>query len=132
MVNYKQLIKIARKAKNFAHAPYSQFRVGAALLTSSGKIITGCNIENSSYGLTICAERLALFKAFSEGITKGFKAIAIISDSDKITPPCGACRQVMIDLASNIDVILSNNRGSSKIYKLNDLLPYAFTKNDLL
>ena len=105
-MDHKTLVSRARAAKRFSHSPYSRFRVGAAVLTSSGKVYTGCNIENSSYGLTVCAERTALFKAVSEGETS-FEAIAIASDEKDATPPCGACRQVIMDLAGDIDVILS-------------------------
>jgi cytidine deaminase len=104
--------------------------VGAALLTESGKIITGCNIENSSFSLTICAERTAMFKAVSEG-NKSFRAIAIASDADQFIPPCGACRQVIQDLAGNIDVILTNKRGRAKRFTMADFLPMPFTKSML-
>ena len=113
-----------------SYSPYSKFRVGAALLTSTGKIFTGSNIENSSFSLTICAERTALFKAISEG-SKKFKAIAITSDSDDFIPPCGACRQVMLELAGNIDIILTNAKGKMMKTKVNLLLPHPFTKKYL-
>jgi cytidine deaminase len=129
-MNYQNLLRQARKAKQHSYSPYSKFRVGAALLTKSGKIYTGCNIENSSFSLTICAERTALFKAVSETRHK-FKAIAIVSDAEDFTPPCGACRQVMIDLAGNIDVVLANGKRQIKIFKLNTLLPLPFNNNNL-
>ena len=113
------------RAKNNSYSPYSNFRVGAALLTKTGKIFTGCNIENSSYSLTICAERTAIFKAVSEG-QRNFKAIAISSDMKEIIPPCGACRQVLMDLASDIDVILSGSNNKPIIIKLSKLLPMPF------
>ena len=113
------------RAKNNSYSPYSNFRVGAALLTKTGKIFTGCNIENSSYSLTICAERTAIFKAVSEG-QQNFKAIAISSDMKEIIPPCGACRQVLMDLASDIDVILSGSNNKPIIIKLSKLLPMPF------
>lgn len=129
-MNYKTLSKHALAARRFSYSPYSHFRVGAALLTSTGRVYTGCNIENSSYGLTICAERTALFKAISEGHKK-FKALAIASDENGFTPPCGACRQVIIDLAGNIDVILTKKNGETEIIKMKELLPHAFTKRNL-
>lgn len=129
-MNYKTLSRRALAARRFSYSPYSHFRVGAALLTSTGKVFTGCNIENSSYGLTICAERTALFKAVSEGHKK-FKALAIASDESGFTPPCGACRQVIIDLAGNIDVILTKRDGKTEVIKMAELLPHAFTKKNL-
>ena len=130
-MNYQKLLRKAREAKQHSYSPYSKFRVGAALLTKSGKIYTGCNIENSSFSLTICAERTAMFKAVSEA-KQTFKAIAIVSDTEDFTPPCGACRQVMIDLAGNIDVVLANGKKQIKIFKLNTLLPLPFDNNNLL
>jgi cytidine deaminase len=127
---YKQLAQLAFLAKKRAHAPYSGFRVGAALLTSGGEVYTGCNIELSTYGLTICAERTAIFKAVSEG-QKKFKAIAVVSDDPLYTPPCGSCRQVLVELAGNIDFIMVNGRGTRKVLKLNSLLPHAFGKKNL-
>lgn len=129
-MNKTKLITAAHKAKKNSYSPYSKFRVGAALLTSSGKIITGCNIENSSYSLTICAERTALFKAVSEG-HKRFKAIVIASDSSSFIPPCGACRQVLSDLAGNIDVFLSNNKHEVLQLKMEDFLPMPFNDSML-
>lgn len=124
-MNYRKLILAAEKAKLNSYSPYSKFRVGAALLTKSGKIITGCNIENSSFSLTVCAERTALFKAVSDA-QREFKAIAIVSDADGFTPPCGACRQVIKDLAGNIDIVLSDGSRKIKIVKLSSLLPLPF------
>jgi len=126
----KELLRIATDAGRRAYAPYSNFRVGAALLTAAGKVYSGCNIENSSYGLTICAERTAIFKAISEG-ERNFKAIAIVADDPDFTPPCGACRQVLFDLAGNIDIILVNDRGKMKVIKLKELLPMAFDSKHL-
>ncbi|MBI3789214.1 MAG: cytidine deaminase [Ignavibacteriales bacterium] len=130
-VEYKELIKAAQNAKRRAHAPYSKFRVGAALLTSSGQIYSGCNVEISTYALTLCAERTAIFKAVSEG-EKKFKAIAVASDDPQYIPPCGACRQVLMDLAGNIDFIMVNGKGAGKVVKLTKLLPYAFGQKNLL
>jgi cytidine deaminase len=116
----------AREAAINAHAPYSKFRVGSALLAKSGKIFTGCNIESSSYSLTICAERTAIFKAISEG-ERSFLAIAVVSDGHGYTPPCGACRQVLMDLAGNIDCIMVDSSNQIKVTKLKMLLPNAFS-----
>jgi len=128
--NYKDLAQVALQARFHAYAPFSKFRVGAALLTTEGKIYTGCNIENSSFGLTICAERVAIFKAISSGETK-FRAIAIVSDDSEFTFPCGACRQVLIDLAGNIDCIMMDAKNRYKVSKLASLLPLAFTEKNL-
>ena len=128
---YQKLIAAARIAKRYSYSPYSKFRVGAALLTSKAKIYTGSNVENSSYGLTICAERTAIFKAISEG-EKRFVAIAVMSDSKDFTPPCGACRQVLMELARDIDFVMSDGKGNPRIMKLKDLLPYPFDKDKLL
>ena len=127
-MNKTKLIVAAHKAKKNSYSPYSKFRVGAALLTSTGKIITGCNIENSSYSLTICAERTAIFKAVSEG-HKRFKAIVIASDSSSFIPPCGACRQVLSDLAGTIDVFLSKHEVLH--LKMEDFLPMPFNDSML-
>jgi cytidine deaminase len=127
---YKKLVKDAIAAKKRAHAPYSHFRVGAALLASSGRIYSGCNVEISTYALTICAERTAIFKAISEG-DRNFKAIAVVSDDPGYTPPCGACRQVLMDLAGNIDFLMVNGKGKVKVLKMNKLLPHAFGQKNL-
>ena len=124
-VKYQGLVKAAQTAKQFSYSPYSDFRVGAALLTSAGKLYSGCNIESSSFSLTICAERTALFKAVS-GADRHFVAIAIATDSDDFVPPCGACRQVIQDLAGDIDVVLVNRKGKTRMHKSADLLPYPF------
>jgi len=119
------LLLAAKKAQEKSFSPYSKFRVGAALLTKSGKLFTGCNIENSSFSLTICAERTALFKAISEG-EKEFSKILIVSDSDDYISPCGACRQVLSDLAGDIEVVLTNANCDMQSKKMNELLPFAF------
>lgn len=124
-MNQQKLVAAAHKAKQNSHSPYSRFRVGAALLTRSGKIITGCNIEVSSYSLTLCAERVALFKAISEGHRR-FEAIAIATDLKEFVPACGACRQALLDLAGNIDVILCDAKKRTKKMRLKDLLPMPF------
>jgi len=119
------LIRAAVQAKNRAHAPYSDFRVGALLLTKNGKAYSGCNIESSSYGLTICAERVALFKAISEG-EEGFQQIYIATDHEQFCPPCGACRQVLWELAGDIEVIMINRERKHRSRQLSELLPDAF------
>ncbi|MGB9749676.1 MAG: cytidine deaminase [Caldisericia bacterium] len=125
----EELISLAKKASLNAYAPYSGFKVGAALLTKSGKIFTGSNIENASYGATVCAERVAIFKAVSEN-EKEFEGIAIYADSNKLSFPCGICRQVMSEFSQNLIIILSNEK-DRKIYTLKEILPYPFTKEDL-
>ena len=128
---YKKLISKAKKARKKAYTPYSKFQVGAAVLCAGGKIFTGCNIENASFGLAVCAERVAIFKAVSEGSTK-FEAIAVVGDTDKPCSPCGACRQVISEFGEDIVLVMSNLKGDAKIMKINELLPDAFGKNDLL
>ncbi|MCY3412304.1 MAG: cytidine deaminase [Candidatus Heimdallarchaeota archaeon] len=119
------LIKEAIKAREFAYAPYSGFKVGAALLTESG-IIRGCNVENISFSPTICAERNAIFSAISQGITS-FKSLAVVTGDTKPSEPCGVCRQVLSEFVTgNFKIILSNTRGDLKIFTLDDLLPYRF------
>jgi cytidine deaminase len=119
------LIAAARKAREFAHAAYSQFKVGAALETADGIVVTGCNIENATYGLTICAERVAMFKALSEGHRR-FRRIAIVADTASPTPPCGACRQILWEFAGDIEVILASLTAEAGRYRLRDLLPLPF------
>ena len=124
-MNYKTLAKRAAAARKHSHSPYSHFKVGAALLTKRGKVYTGCNIEISSFALTICGERTAIFKAVSEG-QRRFTAIAIATDEDKFTAPCGACRQVIMDLAGDIDFIMSKKNGDIKVLKMSELFPHPF------
>jgi len=124
MVYKEDLVKWALEMRDRAYAPYSNFQVGAAVLTESGKIITGCNIENASFGLSICAERVAIFKAVSE--KEKIKAMAVASSSDEITLPCGACRQVIQELCPEIELLLADSRGNFKVYKIEDLLPHPF------
>jgi cytidine deaminase len=128
---YIKLVKEAKKARKKAYTPYSKFKVGAAVLSGDGKIFTGCNIENASFGLAVCAERVAIFKAISEGSSK-FEAIAVIGDTDKPCSPCGACRQVISEFGEDIPLIMANLKGDVKIIKIKELLPEAFGKNDLL
>lgn len=120
-----QLIARAVEAKRQAAVPYSGFRVGAALLAGDGSINTGCNVESSSYGLTLCAERVALGKAISEG-KRDFVAIAIVTDSEELCPPCGACRQLLWDYAPDLEIILATPSGARKHYRLRELFPEAF------
>ncbi len=124
-----KLVEAAKNARKFSKAHYSNFRVGAALVTKNGEIITGANVESSSYSLTICAERVALTKALTEG-KESFSAIAISANDGDFCPPCGACRQLLFDYAPNIDVILTNGQ-ENKTYKLKDLLPVAFEESKL-
>ncbi len=124
------LVAAARKARLNAHADYSNFKVGAALETSDGTIVTGCNIENSTYGLTICAERVAMFKALSEGHQK-FRRIAVAFDTHAPTPPCGACRQILWEFAGDIEIILATLRKERSHHQLKDLLPLPFDKSHL-
>ncbi len=104
MSEHESLISAAKQARENAHAPYSNFRVGAALRATSGRIFGGCNVENATYGLTVCAERVAIFKAISEG-ERGFDAISVVTDTDTLTPPCGACRQLIWEFCGNVPVI---------------------------
>jgi cytidine deaminase len=119
------LREAALAARDYAHAPFSNFHVGAAVEDSSGRIYTGCNIENATYGLTLCAERVAIFKAISEG-AREFRRIAIAADTDTPTPPCGACRQILWEFCGDIEVILTNPRGACESLRLADLFPRPF------
>jgi cytidine deaminase len=130
IMDYKTLAHKAVEAKVNALPPYSNFYVGAALLTTDDKVYTGCNVENSTFGLTLCAERTAIFKAISEGERK-FKAIAIASDSQDYIMPCGACRQIIFDHCREIDIICTNGKEEYKVFKTSELLPFAFGDKDL-
>ena len=120
----QELIELARKAREFSYSPYSKFKVGAALITPEGKVYSGCNIENASFGITNCAERTAIFKAVSEG-AREIDTIAIIADSDGPCSPCGACRQAMAEFKVK-RVIMANLKGEVKAVSLAELLPYSF------
>ena len=120
-----ELQDAALAARQNAHAPYSHFLVGAALEDSTGRIHTGCNVENATYGLTVCAERVAVFKAVSEGARK-FARIAIAADTETLTPPCGACRQILWEFCGDIEVTLVNPRGMSETLRMKELFPRAF------
>jgi len=131
MLTHKELAQKAIEAKSKAHASYSNFHVGAALLTESGKIYLGANIENSSYSLTICAERTAVFQAILEGERK-FKSIAIAGDTEDYLSPCGACRQVLLDLCGkDLEVLMVNKNGDFRRYTLNELIPFSFSEEQL-
>lgn len=120
-----RLIAEAKIAREKAYAPYSNFKVGAAVLTIGGKIFSGCNIENSSYGLSICAERVAIFNAVSSGY-KEFAKITMVTDSELPSSPCGACRQVIFEFGDDIEVIMANLKGDIKIMKIDELLKDGF------
>jgi len=123
----KELIKKAREAQQKAYSPYSKFKVGAALLTKSGKIYQGCNVENASYSLTVCAERVAIFKAVSDGETE-FETLVITSSAGDFTPPCGACRQVMSEFG-DFYIVMANSSDDTKTMKVSELLPGQFKFN---
>src|SRR6185295_6463735 len=125
-VSDDELIALAREAREAAHAPYSHFEVGAALLTVEGRVFTGCNVENSTYGLSMCAERVAIFKAVSEGSHEIAK-VAVVTDHETITPPCGCCRQMIWEFASDdTEVIIENLEGDVRKFDIKELLPEAF------
>ena len=119
------LFAAALAARENAFAPFSHFRVGAALQDADGRIHTGCNIENATYGLTLCAERVAVFKAVSEGVRK-FRRIAVAADTESLTPPCGACRQILWEFCGDIEIVLVNPRGKTETCRLKDLFPKPF------
>ena len=121
---------LAREARERAHAPYSRFRVGAALKTRTGEIVTGCNIENASYGLTMCAERVAVYKAVSEGLFD-FEVIAVVADSKRLTPPCGPCRQILWEYCGDVLVHMKDLKGRSRTMRLSQLLPMPFDSDSL-
>lgn len=124
-MNKEKLIEAANEARERAFAPYSNFKVGAALETEEGEIFIGCNIESASYGLTVCAERVAIWKAISEG-KKKFTTIAVSVDTEDLTPPCGVCRQIIWEFCGDIPVILTNLKGKSEVVQMKELLPRAF------
>ena len=123
--SHGRLIDAAREVRLKAHAPFSRFLVGAALETANGRIITGCNVESATYGLTVCAERVAAFKAVSEGV-RDFVRVAVVADTQEPTPPCGACRQVLWELCGDVEVILANLDAEKAHYQLAGLLPHPF------
>ena len=126
----KKAISIAKRTRELAYTPYSNFKVGAAVVTKEGTIYSGCNIENASYGLTICAERVAIFKAISEG-ERDFDFLVIVTDTQNPTTPCGACRQVMREFGQTLEIIITNLKGDEKRMTLSQLLPDSFGPEDL-
>ena len=129
-MNEKDLIELAVEASKRAYAPYSRFHVGAALELEDGRAIAGCNVENASFGLTNCAERTALFAAIAQG-EKKFKKIVVFVDRLDFTPPCGACRQVINELAANAEILLVNSKRKIKRTSIAELLPLSFGSDDL-
>jgi cytidine deaminase len=121
----KSLIETASKARENAHAPFSNFRVGAAVKTEDGRIYYGCNVESASYGLTVCAERVAIWKAVSEGCKK-FAGIVVVADTEELTPPCGTCRQIIWEFGGDMPIVFANLNGKHETYTSSELLPHAF------
>jgi cytidine deaminase len=121
----RRLLEAARAARLHAHAPFSHFKVGAALETEDGQVISGCNVENATYGLTVCAERVAVFKAISEGHRR-FRRVAVVADTRAPTPPCGACRQILWEFGGDLEVILGNLESETGRHRLAELLPLPF------
>ena len=119
------LLAAALAVRENAFAPFSKFKVGAAVQGLDGRIHTGCNVENATYGLTVCAERVAIFKGVSEG-SRRFKRVAVAADTDKLTPPCGACRQILWEFCGDVEIALVNPRGRIETYRLKDLFPKPF------
>jgi cytidine deaminase len=120
-----KLLEAALAARENAHAPFSKFKVGAAIEDETGRIFTGCNVENATYGLTICAERVAVFKAISEG-AREFRKIAVAADTDVLTPPCGACRQILWEFCGDAELTLINLKGKTEVLRMKDLFPRPF------
>jgi len=127
---FTELARLARTARESAHAPFSGYKVGAALRAKDGQMVTGCNIENATYGLTLCAERVAVFKAVSEGI-RGFDAVAVVVDSPKVASPCGPCRQILWEFCGDIWVRMENLKGRGVTRRMSELLPMAFDQGNL-
>ena len=123
--SFQLLIEAAKEARLHSVAPFSNFKVGAAVRTESGKIYTGCNVESASYGLTVCAERVAIWKALSEG-DRHFTQLAVVADTETLTPPCGTCRQIIWEFARGADIVFANLKGDSEVFHIADLLPRAF------
>ena len=123
--DFQPLIDAALRARLQSVAPFSKFLVGAAVKTENGKVYTGCNIESASYGLTVCAERVAIWKALSEG-ERHFAALAVVADTEVLTPPCGTCRQIIWEFARGAKIVFANLNGQSETFQIADLLPRAF------
>jgi len=121
----QELLETAKAARLRSIAPFSNFLVGAAVKTDEGKVYIGCNVESASYGLTVCAERVAIWKALSEG-ERHFTELAVVADTDTLTPPCGTCRQIIWEFAKNATIVLGNLQGESQIVSISELLPRAF------
>jgi len=121
----QSLIAAAQRARLQSVAPFSNFLVGAAVRTENGKVYTGCNIESASYGLTVCAERVAIWKALSEG-ERHFTELAVVADTESLTPPCGTCRQIIWEFAKSASIIFANLKGETETFQIRDLLPRAF------
>jgi cytidine deaminase len=119
------LISAALQVREHAHAPFSKFKVGAAIEDSDGRVHTGCNVENATYGLTVCAERTAIFKAISEG-ARAFRRVAVVADTETLTPPCGACRQILWEFCGDVEIVLANLSGKSETVRLGALFPRPF------
>jgi cytidine deaminase len=119
------LIEAAFQVRENAYAPFSNFRVGAALEDEAGRVFTGCNVENATYGLTVCAERVATYKALSEG-SNSFRRLAVVADTETLTPPCGACRQILWEFCGDIEIVLANPRGKTERFRMRELFPRPF------
>ena len=128
--NIDQLIAAATAVRENAHVPFSKFKVGAAVIDSAGRIHTGCNVENATYGLTLCAERVAIFKAVSEG-ARGFTRVAVVADTETLTPPCGACRQILWEFCGDVEIVLANLQGNAETHRLGELFPHPFDSSFL-
>ena len=125
-----KLIEAATTVRENSYAPYSRFRVGAAVEAADGTIYSGCNVESASYGLTVCAERVAIWKAVSEGIHE-FRQVAVVADTEELTPPCGVCRQILWEFCGDVPVTLANLKGETETVMMSDLLPRAFGRRFL-
>jgi cytidine deaminase len=119
------LVEAARRARERAHAPFSRFKVGAAVEDEDGRVFTGCNVENATYGLTICAERVAVFKAISEGASK-LRRVAVVADTTVLTPPCGACRQILWEFCGDAEIVMANLKGEVETVSLREIFPRPF------
>jgi cytidine deaminase len=129
-ITAEQLVLAARSARERAYAPFSKFKVGAAVEDEDGKIYTGCNVENATYGLTMCAERIAVFKAISEGASKLVR-VAVVANTEKLTPPCGACRQILWEFCGDAELILANPAGASERLRMSQVFPRPFDSSFL-
>lgn len=121
----EKLIESAKQVRENAFAPYSEFKVGSAVVSKDGRIFTGCNVESASFGLTVCAERVAIWKAVSEGVIQ-LEHISVVADTEKLTPPCGVCRQIIWEFCGNVSVTMANLKGDTETVSMKELLPRAF------